>query len=279
MQSGSTAQPDGFVDFHSHLMPGVDDGARNRTDSAGALRALDEDGVRVITTTPHHDASTALRPEQLAARLDALDSAWEELLSVAALASPGLALHRGTEVKLDVSEPDLTDDRLRLAGTRFALVEFPYFSVPPRSVHVLAFLRRSGWTPIVAHPERYMGLGGDPRLVPEWKAAGALIQVNGASLLGRYGEEPRTAAVKLLEGGLVDFLCSDYHARGAAHVRAYHDLLCSMDGGDQADLLMRTNPLHVLRDEETEEVPPLKLRKGLWWRIAAALRTERHGEE
>jgi protein-tyrosine phosphatase len=279
MHSGSSPQADGFVDFHSHLMPGVDDGARNRADSGEALRAFELDGVHVVTTTPHYDASAALRPESLAARLDAFDGAWNELLAVAAVAAPAIELHRGAEVKLDVPEPDLTDDRLRLAGTRYVLVEFPFFSVPPRSAHVLAFLRRSGWLPIVAHPERYMGLGRDPRVVSEWREVGALIQVNGGSLLGRYGVDPRRAAVALLERGLVDFLCSDYHARGAAHIRPYHDLLCSMDGDIQADLLMRANPLHVLRDEETEKVAPLKLRKGWWERIAAAFRMDRPGDE
>jgi protein-tyrosine phosphatase len=279
MESGSRIQADGFVDFHSHLMPGVDDGARHRADAAEALRSFETDGVRVVTTTPHYDASAALRPEVMSARLDAFDAAWNELLAVAAVAAPTLDPHRGAEVKLDVPEPDLSDDRLRLAGTRYVLVEFPFFSVPPRSAHVLASVRRSGWTPIVAHPERYIGLWADPRVVSEWRAVGALIQVNGGSLLGRYGEDPRAAAVSLLEGGLVDFLCSDYHARGAAYVRPYYDLLCSMDGGEQACLLMRTNPLHVLENEDTETVAPLKLRRGLWERIAAAFRAERHGTE
>jgi protein-tyrosine phosphatase len=71
-----------------------------------------------------------------------------------------MAVHRGAEVALDTPDPDLSDDRVRLAGTRFVLVEFAYMTVPPNAGSVLRRIRDAGWVPVLAHPERYTRLGG-----------------------------------------------------------------------------------------------------------------------
>jgi protein-tyrosine phosphatase len=244
----------GRVDFHNHTIPGVDDGASDRAETAEALAAFAGQGVTALVATPHVQLVKPGRGS-IEVRLAEIDRGWIELEEVAR--GSGIAVHRGAELRLDAPDPDLSDPRLRLAGTRFVLVEFPYFTVPPRSAHMLAAIAKRGWSPIVAHPERYSGLDDDLSVVREWREAGASVQVNGPSVLGRYGQSARADALALLKHGLVDFLCSDYHARGRLRIDEWYEALVGMGGREQAELLMVTNPARVLRDERPLPVAPL----------------------
>lgn len=261
-----------MVDFHSHLMPGVDDGARDRDESRAALEAMRSSGVQALITTPHFRGSIALRPDEFEARMRELDDGWTQLTVLGDEAVPGLEIRRGAEVLLDIPEPDLTDPRLRLGGGAFVLVEFPYFTVPPRSTRVISAIRGNGLVPIIAHPERYRDIASDTEVVDEWRKAGAYLQMNGPSLIGRYGGEARSMAVLLLERGWVDYISSDYHARGETGIAEYRDILARMGADVQAEVLMRTNPVRLLNDEPPVPAPPLPQRRRLWDRITAAFR-------
>jgi len=240
----------GITDFHNHLLPGVDDGAGDEQESRVALGKLAATGVAALIVTPHFDGSLQLREEDTAARLAELDAAWERFAPLAAEA--GIRAERGVEFRLDLAHPDLSDPRLRLAGGVFALCEFAWFTIPPRSDRVLATIRGDGWIPVLAHPERYEGMDGALELPERWIAAGALLQVNGASLLGRYGERARRTATALLQRGLVHYVCSDYHARGAPRITEYAAILAETVGEEEAARLLRTNTARLLRGE-----PPL----------------------
>jgi protein-tyrosine phosphatase len=259
-----------IVDFHNHLMPGVDDGARTLPDTRRGLRAFRAAGITGAVATPHVNASLAHDPPAFALRLAELDRAWSALQSSAA--EEGVGVWRGAEVALDVPGPDLGDDRLRLAGTRFVLVEFAYMTVPPNSGRLLAGIRTAGWVPVLAHPERYARVRQRPGLPAAWRDAGALLQVNGGSLLGRYGGEARHVACDLLAAGLADFLCSDYHTRGPVGLPEYRVALETHGGAEQAALLLETNPQRMLRDELPLAVPPLARPASIWQRMSQLFR-------
>lgn len=262
----------GVVDFHNHLIPGVDDGAQDVDEAREALSALAADGVTTIITTPHIEALAGPAAGLVRSRLDVMDGPWETLSALARSEFPGLVVHRGAEVRLDAPDPDLSDARLRLAGGRFALVEFAYFTVPPRSGRVLSHIGDGGWTPIIAHPERYGGIDRDATVLDEWRAAGARIQLNGGSLLGRYGDKPRAAAVRMLERGQADYLSSDYHARGNPQVARYRQALIDAGGAEQAELLLEVNPGRIVEGLDPHPVPELVHRRGLLSWLLEALR-------
>lgn len=249
-----------ITDFHNHLMPGVDDGAKSVEHARTALAALRDAGVARIITTPHFNASVTLDAAALARRLAELDAGWEQLRPLAA--EFGVELHRGAEVALDVPRPDLGDPRIHLAGTRFVLVEFAFMTVPPHSASVLSAVRAGGVQPVLAHPERYGRLESDPVGARAWREAGALLQVNGGSLLGRYGEGARRTALRLLREGLVDYVCSDFHARGDPGIGRYREALEELGGHEQARLLLEVNPQRLLEDEPPLPVPPLAGARG-----------------
>lgn len=260
------------VDFHNHLIPGVDDGAEDVDDSRAALDALAADGVGTLVATPHFDGSLTADADAMAVRLAELDEGWAKLRDVAAAEFPELRVERGVELALVSPDPDLSDPRLRLAGGPFALVEFAMMNIPPRSTETLARIRQDGWKPIVAHPERYRGGEDRLRLLGSWREAGAFLQVNMGSLLGHYGPPARERAIMLLERGWVDFLCTDYHTRGESPVAECRRELLRNEAELQLRQLTVENPARMLEGEDPLPVEPLSASGSLWSRIARAFR-------
>jgi tyrosine-protein phosphatase YwqE len=269
----SSAQ--GFTDFHNHLIPGVDDGAQNPDDSEAALRRFRAEGALQIITTPHFMGSLTLDAPSLAVRLAELDAGWETLRGVVATdgekVGSGMRVERGAEVMLDVPNPDLSDERLRLAGGPFVLVEYPMLRLPPMNAEfALTELRARGWIPVVAHPERYRNL--DPTLaeLPRFRHAGAFLQMNAGSLFGDYGKTAAGHARRILMAGEADFVGSDYHARGEPGLQRFARAMADAGFSEQAELLTITNPARLLLGEEPLRVPPIQPKnesRSLWERL------------
>jgi protein-tyrosine phosphatase len=258
-----------MIDIHTHLIPGVDDGAATLGEAHAALAELARQEVHAAVATPHLDGSLTRQPERLQRRLAELDAGWTRLLR-AGERHPRLRLERGVELMLDTPDPDLSDPRLRLGGTSFVLVEFAGMTVPPGETEALRRLAERGWRPVVAHPERYPAVQRDPARVAAWREAGCHLQVNAGSLLGRYGNAARAAAFELLRRGAVSYLASDHHARGTPHLEAARERLRDLGGSEQGALLLAINPERLLNDEPPLEVPALPpglLRRMLpgWW--------------
>lgn len=264
-----------ITDFHSHLIPGVDDGAREPADSAAALGRFRAEGATQIITTPHFMGSLTLDQAQLDARLAEIDAGWELLRAV--IAADGvrmggeLRVERGVEVMLDVPDPDLSDARLRLAGGPFALVEYPMLRLPPVNAEfALMELRGRGWIPIVAHPERYRNL--DPTLLElaRFRRAGAFLQMNAGSLFGDYGKTAAGHARHMLMAGEADFICSDYHARGEPGLQRFVRAMADAGFSEHAELLTMVNPARLLAGEPPLRVPPIQTKnesRSLWERL------------
>ena len=258
LRTGRALDWSSMLDFHNHLMPGVDDGAADLDEARSGLAAMTGHGVTTIITTPPIRGSWTRKPRELERYLGELDTAFEALSGLTASEFPGLRLERGVEMMLDVPSPLLSDPRLRLAGTRFALFEFPWMSIPPNSTLAIREVKSAGVVPIIAHPERYSNMSTNLDLIESWKDAGAFIQINTGSVLGSYGNTPRRIAWLILENGLADYMCSDYHSRGRLTIAACSAALLERGGAAQLRLLTVTNPERMLRGEDPLEVEPLE---------------------
>lgn len=258
----------GMADLHTHLMPAVDDGARDPVEAAEAMRVLRDEGSALVVATPHLPAS-ATRPGELARRMEDFDRAWERLLEVREAECPELRLERGVELRLDEPEPDLSDARLRLAGGDAVLVEFNRFQIPPYGDRQLGEIAAEGWLPVLAHPERYLEIGRRMEdAVPSWREAGAALLVNAGSLVGRHGPEARAAAAELLRRGWIDALASDYHARGEPAWSDAIQALEEAEAREQVELMTVTNPRRILEGQEPLPVPPVEPSSAsLWTRV------------
>lgn len=259
--------------FHNHLMPAVDDGAKDKEFSAAALAAYRREGVTQVITTPHFLGSLTHNDEWIARRLEELDGGWAALREVAEADAlqfgSAIRLERGVEVMLDVPDPNLSDPRVRLAGTKYVLVEFPMLQLPPVNAAIaVGMLRRDGWQPVIAHPERYRNLESMTPL-GEFLTAGALLQVNAGSLFGDYGAKAQTRAQEILAEGYASFVCADYHARGEPGLRRFADTLSQAGFAEQANLLLSVNNGRILTGEPILPVPPILTQRreaAPWWR-------------
>ena len=259
----------GFVDIHSHLVPGVDDGAREIEDtltSVGNMRRL---GIDKILTTPHLRGSLTQNPVAIRERLKEVDEAFERAATAVEGDFPEVVFKRGHEVMLDVPDVDFSDPRVRLSGTSFVLVEWPLLRVPPSTSKALEGIIREGYRPIVAHPERYSTDRGTDyylELISEWKAVGAYLQVNYGSLVGRYGSNARSVSMQLIRRGWADYLASDFHGQSGVkiYLREAWDRLESVCGDESLEHLFITNPGRVLNDEPPVPVSSVASRSGLW---------------
>lgn len=266
--------PTAFADIHSHLVPDVDDGARTVDETLESVERLTLEGVRKIITTPHLDGSLSLDPRALDERLSEVTEAFDVAAEAVGRHFPEVEFRRGHEVMLDVPDVDFTDPRMRLAGTRFILLEWPRLHLPPGTAKVLRRVRDQGYFPVVAHPERYIGIDLDVAM--RWKEAGALLQVNYGSLEGRYGGEARTLALRLLRRGLADYLASDFHGRSdrRIYLAEARERLEEMGAGEAFVTLALTNPARIFRDEAPMPVPLLPPDRGFWARVREILSPE-----
>lgn len=264
-----------ITDFHSHLVPGVDDGAQTRADSLAALRRFRAEGTGQVITTPHFLGSLTLDPARAGARLAEFDAGWTVLREVVVedgtAAGSALRVERGAEVMLDVPEPDLSDERLRLAGGPFVLVEYPMLRLPPVNAELaLVGLRSRGWIPVVAHPERYRNLDATLIALARFRGAGAFLQMNAGSLFGDYGKTAAGHARRMLAAGEADFVSSDYHARGEPGLQRFVTTMSEAGYAEQAELLTVTNPARLLAGEAPLRVPPIHAKaesRSLWERF------------
>jgi protein-tyrosine phosphatase len=266
--------PAAAADVHNHLVPGVDDGSRSVAETLLAVRRLAEEGIRKIITTPHLNGSLTREPEALGRRLSEVDRAFDEVAEAVRERFPEVDFRRGHEVMLDVPDPDLSDARLRMAGTSFVLVEWPRLQVPPGTPLVLERIGNEGHRPIIAHPERYGGM--DLSIAEQWRDVGAYLQVNYGSLVGRYGKQARMIALQLLRLGWVDYLASDFHARPEAKIYKTEawQRIAAVGGHEALTFLAVVNPARILRDEPPLKAPPLSMEGGFWARVRKALNPE-----
>lgn len=197
-----------YYDLHSHILPGVDDGPAHIADAVAIARIAAANGTRMMLATPHRKDITEnwsvphIRnlTVELQRRIDA--------------EGIPIRLALGMENHIDETLPrDAADGRaLTMNGSRYILVEMPFFGQHDFVEGALRALQAQGLTPVFAHPERIEAFQRCPALLKRYIAMGMLSQITRGSLLGHWGEPARQFTLELLEQGLAHMLSSDTHA-------------------------------------------------------------------
>lgn len=190
----------GMTDIHTHLLPGVDDGAGSLEEAVEAIRALAGSGVKNIWLTPH---VMDRMPEDYKERFK------EQYALLYPLVPDGISIRLAAEYMLDACFLRHLENGLLPLGNNHVLVETSY-AAPPLDLDGLLFkITLEGYTPVLAHPERYTYMSG--RNYTRLKKRGCLFQMNLLSVMGFYGKTAEKKASALLGDGFYDFVGTDIH--------------------------------------------------------------------
>ena len=200
------------TDIHSHLIPGIDDGAPDLETSVALIKGLQALGFKKLITTPHIMADLYPNtPEIIREGLADVRAALEaENIDIAIDAAAEYLMDEGFADKIQAGN-------LLTLGDNYVLVEMSFISPPPNLDQLLFQLQTKGYRPIMAHPERYSYYGSDLSNFERLKDRGCLLQLNLLSLSGYYGPDVRRVAVKMLQTGLFDLAGTDLHHEKHLH--------------------------------------------------------------
>lgn len=245
-----------MIDLHSHILPGLDDGAASVEESLELAAAAVRDGVQVMAATPHVRGDYPTSPEAMEAALETTRDA---------LAQAGIAfeLLPGGEVALDAL-PDLSEEHLHRFGLGgnpgYVLLEFPYGGWPLSLETAVFELRTRGIAPVLAHPERNVAVQAAPERVEQVVATGALIQLTAGSLTGAEGSAARKAARRLLDLDLAHLVAGDWHGRGIRR-GTLPEARAALGHAELARWLTEDVPRAIVERRPLPERPPRKVRR------------------
>ena len=199
--------PQGFVDIHSHLLPGIDDGAKDLETSIALIQKMSSYGIKNFITTPHILGDVYPNtPEIINSKLKEVT---DELKRRSLL---DISISAAAEYMMDEKFIELIEkEQLLTLKDNLVLVEMSYFSPPINLYEILFQLQLKGYKPILAHPERYNSYHTNIENYHKLKRAGCLFQLNLLSLTEYYGKHVQKITQKLLKENLYDFVGTDTH--------------------------------------------------------------------
>jgi protein-tyrosine phosphatase len=255
-----------MIDIHTHILPGIDDGAQTLAESLAMAQIALDAGDDILFATPHVAGERDFpRQRRLPARLAALRDAFAE-------AGLPVALHPGAEVYPVPGILAAIDDGVPLTlGTagRHLLFDSPFTSLPLKLGERVYELQTHGITPILAHPECIVEVQLDPGVLEEHLFRGLLLQLSTSSLLGTHSAQAQRTARLLLEHRWVHFLASDAHSprRRRPGLAPAAAALAQHVDAETAVALTEANPRRVLAGESipTDPLPYSSPKRKGWF--------------
>ncbi len=239
-----------MFDIHCHILPGVDDGSGNLSDSVEMAQLAAESGTSGIIATPHCNIPGLFDNywnKKMFEKLESLRRVLKEKgISVEIYGGQEVFLSKNFETHLEQKE------FITLNNSRYMLTELDFRIDERTALSRLGKLASYGYVPILAHPERYGFVIENPSVTDKLRCAGVLIQLNGGSIAGDFGAKIKRTADMILNGRLADFVASDAHSQYSRtpNLADIYEYLCENIAYDYADILLKTNPVKVLNNEK-----------------------------
>jgi len=242
-----------MFDLHSHLLPGIDDGAPDVAVSLDMARAYVDQGVLCVACTPHilpglyHNTGPQIR-KAVAALQQRLDD-------------EGIALHLTTGADNHIvpgfAQGLQSGHLLSLADTPYVLVEPPHHVAPARLEELFFDILLAGYVPILTHPERLSWIESKYDVMERLSLRGVWMQVTAGSLTGRFGRRPRYWGERMLAEGRVHILATDAHNCSARppELLKGREAAAKLVGETEAHHLVVTRPLGVLKNQNPAHLP------------------------
>ncbi|WP_231459204.1 MULTISPECIES: tyrosine-protein phosphatase [unclassified Pedobacter] len=194
------------TDMHSHIIPGIDDGAQSLKDSLLLAQKFKSLGFNKLIATPH------VMADYFRNTPDTIKRGLEILRNGLAEAQIDLEVDAAAEYYLDETlEKKIKQKQVLTFGAQYVLFELSFINAPQNLFEVIKLIQDSGYTPVLAHPERYPYYYASIENLHKIKASGCLLQLNSIALTGYYGSGAKKVADEMVEHHLVDFIGSDMH--------------------------------------------------------------------
>jgi tyrosine-protein phosphatase YwqE len=195
------------ADFHSHLIPGIDDGAKSTEDSLSLIQQLIDLGFEKLITTPH------IHHDYYPNTTESIQNGLQKLRPELSKSGINIDFHAAAEYYMDEHFEGLLETKTPLLKihNNLVLVEMSFFGAPPKLEEYIFKMQMQSYKPIIAHPARYSFFKGQLAPYQRLKDMGCLFQINLLSLAGYYGKETMETAQKLIKNNLVEYLATDLH--------------------------------------------------------------------
>jgi len=240
-----------MIDLHSHILPGIDDGADSFEEAVAMCHKAAQEGCQAIVATPHQRHPRWWNDDTSA--LGQLRKKLEEAVG------NSLKIYSGGEVRVDsellnAMEGEEKDRILPIAESRHILIEFPRRAPgtnPEETVHELVV---GGWFPVVAHPELIPWLAHDLAKLERLVELGGRLQLTAMSFTGEFGKSPREAARRIVNEGYAHFVASDCHGleRRPPGLKKAFECIAHRWDREIADRLTRKNPRAVIENRPVD---------------------------
>ena len=236
-----------MIDFHSHILPGIDDGSRSIEQTIRMLKEAKEAGFTKIISTSHY----------MEGYYESDETERIELLNEVQKNISGIELYLGNEIYITNNMIDLIQNKQAstINNSKYVLFEFPLSAKSMNDKEVIYRLIENGFVPVIAHPERYSYVQDNPEYIEELAEMGALFQANYGSIIGMYGKKAEKTLKKLLKNDLIRFFGTDSHRIDQVYTKMPKILkkLHKVLSDEEIEEFTVINPQKVLNNEEIED--------------------------
>ena len=227
-----------MIDMHCHILPGIDDGAQTVEDSLELLRAEKEQGIRKIVFTPHFNPER----QDFDMFLKAREKSFEALKSAEGFSEIGIDTKIGCEVFFAMRLIEMDISKLAFENTKYILIEFPTMNRPYGITRTMQNIIDRGYTPILAHVERYDYFTDDPVKLYDLVSIGCIAQVNAAAVVNT-SHIRGVNALKYISWELAHIISSDAHSvdRRPPNTKAAYQFVEKKLGSQYVDWLVKNS--------------------------------------
>lgn len=237
---------DNYIDIHSHILYGIDDGSKSLEESINIIKQHIEMGFKEIVVTPHYIENSDYITN---------NKEKEKILKTLKKEFKNINLYLGNEVFINNNIEELLNNNeiTTINGSRYLLIELPLYNKIKNATEIIYELRIKGIIPIIAHPERYEFVQKNPDSVDELIEEGAILQANYGSIIGVYGEHAKKTIKKLLKKNKISLFATDIHFPNNKiyqNIDTIRKKIIKIIGEEEYINLTITNPKKIINNKE-----------------------------
>jgi protein-tyrosine phosphatase len=247
-----------MIDIHSHILPGIDDGAQSIEDSIEMAKLAVDEGISKIIATPHHQNGKYINKKQdIIDRVIKLNRVLQNK-DIPLEVVPGQETRIYGELLEDIEKGEI----LTLNNTNYLFIELPSGHVPRYTEKLLFDVQLQGLTPVIVHPERNAEIMENPDKLLNLVKKGSLTQVTAGSITGHFGKKIKKFSLELIEANITHFVASDAHNTSSRNFRMRESISeIEKEFGSQAVYYFQENAELIIQGQTVYKQEPSRIKR------------------